>query len=319
MSSAPAPGQLKLRAAGATHVGRRRKNNEDAYVVRDDLTLYIVADGAGGHNMGEVASDLAVRSISQFFESRDASWSEELDALGLPRGARLLSTAIRQANKEVFQLSHQSNKHQGMGSTVVAVLLSPGSNLLHVAHVGDSRCYRLRGEHLEQLTQDHSLATDVLEERPDLDDAQLSKLPKNVVTRALGIGASLRVSVRTYQVVAGDRYLLCSDGLSGPVPPAGLADCLRRHASPDPAVRALIDEANAAGGRDNIAAVVVHCDSGVPSALPPSAGVPDLAFEDTSTSELFMLEPENVPEPASNASNEVLMAIKRLRPPPPEE
>ena len=149
-----------------------------------------------------------------------------------------LSAAILKANRDVIEIAKSQPKHKGMGTTVVAACFSPRSGLMHVGHVGDSRCYRLRGGHLELLTQDHSLLTDVLEQRPDLDDTVLERLPKNIVTRALGIDPKLRISLRSYAVVAGRSLPLCSDGLSGPGRPRAIAERARgRRRRPTPSSR----------------------------------------------------------------------------------
>ena len=140
--------------------------------------------------------------------------------------------------------------------------------MLHVAHVGDSRCYRLREGRLEQLTKDHSLINDVLELRPDMTDDAIKKLPTNVVTRALGMEATVRVSVRSHAVAPGDRYLLCSDGLSGAVPPSELGEILALPLTPAETVERLISVANEAGGHDNIAAVVIACELGTGASVP---------------------------------------------------
>jgi protein phosphatase len=285
---------LQLRGAGATDLGKKRKHNEDHIAVRDDLFLYVVADGAGGHNAGEVASALAVRSITNYVGATvRATWDKgEFDRFGIPTGARRISAAVHKANRDVYEISKTHQRHRGMGTTVVAAAFSPRSGLLHVAHVGDSRCYRCRGGHFELLTLDHSLLTDVLEHRPELDEATLAKLPKNVVTRALGIDDDLRVSVRSYQVVEGDRYMLCSDGLSAPVPAPKIAAALVEHADPEQAVAALIALANDAGGPDNVAVIVIDCQGGYENALPASASYPppgDDAAEHDSDPELLIL------------------------------
>lgn len=266
--------QLVLQAAGATHVGQRRTHNEDVVLVREDLGLYLVADGAGGHNAGEVASALCARSMSNYFGSTVVSThrSPEFNDFGLASGARRLSAAVLKANRDIVEISQSSQAHRGMGTTVVAASFSPRSGLMHVAHVGDSRCYRLRNGHLELLTKDHSLLTDVLERRPDIDDETLTRLPKNVVTRALGVDPKLRVSLRSHAVVEGDRYLLCSDGLSGTVSAPEMAATLAEAATPAQISQQLIELANVAGGPDNIAALVVHCQGGHVHALPPDRG-----------------------------------------------
>jgi protein phosphatase len=312
--------ELSLEAHGASHPGRKRKHNEDIAVVRGDLGLYVVADGAGGHNAGDVAAALAVRSIANYMGATvRATWEKpEFDRFGIATGARRLSAAVLKANRDVIEISRTHERHRGMGTTVVAASFSPRSGLLHVAHVGDSRCYRLRGGHLEQLTQDHSLLTDVLEQRPELSDSVLSRLPKNVVTRALGMDESLRVSVHSYAVVAGDRYLLCSDGLTGPVPAARIAHTLATTQKPNAAVERLIDLANHAGGPDNIAAIVIDCAGGHEVALPASVRSSSPEPEDLEHSlsdpELLILgiEELNLDEKTYTASDGLLDAIGRL-------
>ncbi len=268
--------ELVLKTFGATDPGRIRAGNEDAILVSDDLLLYVVADGAGGHASGEVASNLAVRSMENFFGAtvRASHERAEFDRFGLPSGARRLSQAVLKANRDVMEIAKSSPHYRGMGTTVVAACFSPRSSLLHVAHVGDSRCYRWRGGHLELLTQDHSLLTDVLEQRPDIDDDIIERLPKNIVTRALGVEASLRVSLRSYSAVAGDRYLLCSDGLSGMVSADEIADTMALPEEPQSLVQRFIAIANAAGGSDNIAALVIECAGGHDHARPADSVPP---------------------------------------------
>jgi len=317
--------QLVLHAGGATDVGRRRTHNEDAVLVRDDLSLYLVADGAGGHNAGEVASALCARSMSNYFGAtiRSTHQSPEFNRFGIPHGARRLSAAILKANRDIVEISRSSQVHRGMGTTVVAACFSPRSGLMHVAHVGDSRCYRLRAGHLELLTNDHSLLTDVIEQRPELDDEVLARLPKNVVTRALGMDEQLRVSLRSYAVVEGDRYLLCSDGLSGPVSAAELGATLGRDETPLQIAARLIEQANAAGGPDNIAALVLQCQGGHRHALPADS-VPPQAPEvyddaadidpDHSDPELLILgiEELDIAEGKESASDSLFRALGDL-------
>lgn len=309
---------LRLCGAGATDIGKKRKHNEDHVAVRDDLLLYVVADGAGGHNAGEVASALAVRSITNYVGATvRATWDKgEFDRFGIPTGARRLSAAVHKANRDVIEISKTHQKHRGMGTTVVAATFSVRSGLLHVAHVGDSRCYRYRAGHLELLTHDHSLINDVLEQRPELDEPLLAKLPKNVVTRALGVDQELRVAVRSFQVVAGDRYLLCTDGLSAPVPASRIADLLGRGADAAETARALVAAANDAGGPDNIGVVVVDSQGGHSSALPASASYPPPEGEDADLSdpELLILGIEELELGGSNraSGDDLLNALRDL-------
>jgi len=311
--------ELALLASGHTDVGRLRPSNEDAVLVSDELGLYLVADGAGGHRSGEVASALASRSIRNYFGAtiRKTHDQPEFDRFGIPFGARRLSAAILKANRDVIEISKSQPKHKGMGTTVVAACFSPRSAQMHIGHVGDSRCYRLRGGHLEQLTQDHSLITDVLEQRPELDDSVLERLPKSVVTRALGLDPKLRISLRSYAVVAGDRYLLCSDGLSGPLPGTELALALGSKAAPDAIAADLVARANAAGGYDNIAAVVIECTAGPESdrVPPPPPGVVAMArdAEASSDPELLILGIEELESlDAHSASDDLLNRLESL-------
>lgn len=311
--------ELVLRAAGHTDVGRLRLSNEDTVLVSDELGLYLVADGAGGHRSGEVASALAARSIKNYFGAtiRKTHDQPEFDRFGIPSGARRLSAAILKANRDVIEISKSQAKHKGMGTTVVAACFSPRSGLMHIGHVGDSRCYRLRGGHLELLTQDHSLLADVLEQRPELDDTVLARLPKNIVTRAIGIDPMLRVSMRSYAVVAGDRYLLCSDGLSVPVPAEVIAQTLGTYAKLDDISLQLIELANDAGGPDNIAALVIECTDGPDkdSVPPPAAEAMAIGGETAARAdpELLILGIEELEAlDADSASDDLLRALEGL-------
>ncbi|MCU0689861.1 MAG: protein phosphatase 2C domain-containing protein, partial [Polyangiaceae bacterium] len=179
---------FRILTAGATNVGRRRKHNEDVILVRDDLHLYVVADGAGGHNAGEVAAALATRSICNFVGAtvRKALQQPVYDRFSIATGGRRLAAAVRKANHDVLEIAQKQERYRDMVATVVAAQLCPRAGLLHVAHVGDSRCYRLRNTVLEQLTQDHSVLVELLEREPDLDDEVVAKMPQHMVTRALG-------------------------------------------------------------------------------------------------------------------------------------
>lgn len=309
---------LVLRAAGLTDIGRR-PTNEDVVLVRSDLGLYAVADGAGGHRSGEVASALAARSLENYFGATIKKTHEqpEFDRFGIPSGARRLSSAILKANRDVVEAARSYSAHKGMGTTVVAACFSPRSGLMHVGHAGDSRCYRMRNGHLELLTQDHSLLTDVLEQRPDLDDTVLERLPKSVVTRALGLDPKLRISLRSHPVVAGDRYLLCSDGLSGPVPAPKIAEAMNTKSPPEAIVDSLIALAKGSAGNDNIAALVIECTDGpaADSVPPPPPGVLAQAREAEARAdpELLILGIEELESlNASSASDDLLRALEEL-------
>lgn len=319
--AAPTHAALTLKAAGQTDIGKRRQRNQDVVLVREDLGLFVVADGAGGHNAGEVASHLATRSMENYFGAtiRAAHEAPELNRFGVPHGARRLSAAVHKANRDVVEIARTSPQHRGMGTTVVATCFSPRSGLMHVAHVGDSRCYRMRDGDFELLTQDHSLLTDVLEQRPELDDEVLARLPKHIVTRAIGLDGQLRVSIRSFSVVQGDRYLLCSDGLSGPVPASALAEILTRLEGPAAIAKQLIVAANERGGPDNIAALVIDCQGGHPTAVPadsvppPPPEVLAMLAESLAEPELLILGIQDLDvADAVSASDDLLKAIEDL-------
>lgn len=251
---------VKLEAAGDTHIGGRT-HNEDAILLRPDLNLFLVADGAGGQNAGNVAASLAITTIAHFFEQTQGGAEKlpEIDALGLYTAARRLAAAVQEANKEIMEIAKSSDKHRGMGTTIVAALFDLDHRCLHVAYVGDSRCYRLRDGRLEQLTHDHSLINDVLELKPNISDERVKKLPQNVITRALGMMDNLRVSVRSHEICHGDRYLLCSDGLSDNVDDAQILESLALGIDCDEQVALLTSMALEAGASDNVATLIVDC------------------------------------------------------------
>ena len=257
---------VRVVAAGDTHIGRR-EHNEDAVLIRRELDLFAVADGAGGENAGNMASTLAMSSLAHFFEQSQED-ATGFDVIGLPKGARRLSQAVHHANAEIIEMARTAHRYQGMGTTVVAITVDRSAGIVHLAHVGDSRCYRLRASQLELLTQDHSLANDVLELAPAISDERAIQLPSRVITRALGMGPQVRVSVSTLAIMPGDRFLLCSDGLTDMLDEEQIADALRQDLRPDATVKVLLDIANAAEARDNVAAVVVECRSAGPTDWP---------------------------------------------------
>jgi PPM family protein phosphatase len=263
-------GELSIEAFGATDIGLKRPCNEDVALVRNDLSLFVICDGAGGHDAGDVAAAAAARAIAKYIHETSAlaESAPAIGTYGVASDARRIASALHKANRDVLAVARAAGSKRGMGATAVALLFSPTSSLVHVAHAGDSRCYRWRDGHFEQLTQDHSIINDVIEQRPDLDDGVLARLPKHAVTRALGMEDKLRITVNSHEVVNGDRYLLCTDGLSGPVQAGALAEVLARGEPPAETVAALIDLAKSVGGPDNIAALVVDCVSSHTSELP---------------------------------------------------
>ncbi|WP_438044256.1 Stp1/IreP family PP2C-type Ser/Thr phosphatase [Sorangium sp. So ce128] len=248
-------------AAAVTDVGRQRKHNEDNVLVKSDLGLFVVADGMGGHNAGNVASALATKSLDNFFEATRAGslpGPVPADEQELDPEARRVVAAIRKANHDVFVISNTYTQHQGMGSTVVAAYVSCETEQIHVGHVGDSRCYRIRHGEIEQLTKDHSLINDALALKPDLSQDELARLPKNIITRALGMKDAVKVDIRSEPTQPGDVFLLCSDGLSGMISEQQMLDVFDITQDPHEACELLIEMANEAGGTDNISALIVR-------------------------------------------------------------
>ncbi|MGK4004735.1 Stp1/IreP family PP2C-type Ser/Thr phosphatase [Sorangium sp. So ce1036] len=244
-----------------TDVGRQRKHNEDNVLVKSELGLYVVADGMGGHNAGNIASALATKSLDNFFEATRAGnlpGPVPADEQALDPEARRVVAAIRKANHDVFVISNTYSQHQGMGSTVVAAYVSRDTDQIHVGHVGDSRCYRIRHGEIEQLTKDHSLINDALALKPDLSQDELARLPKNIITRALGMKDAVKVDIRSEHIEPGDAFLLCSDGLSGMISEQQMLDVFEGTQDPHEACEMLIALANEAGGTDNISALIIR-------------------------------------------------------------
>jgi protein phosphatase len=292
--------------------------------LRPEIGLFLLADGAGGHNAGNVASALATSTVAHVYEASGKSLAErpDVDQFGLWTGARRLAAAIHRANLEIIDIAKKSKRYHGMGTTIVALAFSPDGDVVHIAHVGDSRCYRLRGAALDPITLDHSLMMDVLETNPDAEDSLLERMPRHVVTRALGMDPVMRVSSRTLRTQPGDIFMLCSDGLSGVVDDEQLELALCEHRAPDAHVRALIDAALAADTQDNVGVVVVECkETEVPArrhphhphrapeglVMPPSQRAPS-----GSVPEIIIVGVETHVVPAQSASVGLLDAVGQL-------
>jgi PPM family protein phosphatase len=242
---------MRAIAAGLTDVGRQRVHNEDRYILLPEFNVYVVADGMGGHQSGEVASRIAANSIASYFRTGTGGRREI--------GERLRAS-VAHANARIFARADDSRSHRGMGTTVVAAAFERGEGELYVAHAGDSRCYRLRAGEFAQLTRDHSLISDALLEHPDLSEADLAYLPRNVITRALGIGPTVDVDLCVDKSQLGDLYLLCSDGLHGVVSDAEVSAILKDHPVLTDGCARLIERANELGGKDNITAVLIRIE-----------------------------------------------------------
>lgn len=238
---------------GMSDTGRVRQNNEDAYAAIPDIGLAVVADGMGGHKAGEVASAMAIDVITRSLAERLPS-TRRVKRTRIPE---IVRNAIELANSAVYEAANTNRDYAGMGSTVVVTAFH--GDRVCIAHVGDSRLYRLRGGVLQQLTEDHSVVQDLLR-RGLISPEQARTSPnKNVITRALGVTRTVEVTVRDERVQQGDLYLLCTDGLHDMLTDENIASLLRVGVDDitDLAAR-LIDAANQAGGDDNVTTVVVR-------------------------------------------------------------
>ncbi|WP_437671328.1 Stp1/IreP family PP2C-type Ser/Thr phosphatase [Sorangium sp. So ce131] len=256
-----------------TDVGLQRDHNEDSYAVLSEYDLFIVADGMGGHRAGDVASKLATDSIADFFRStsrEDATWPFHFDT-SLSEEENRLVAGIRVANRQIFERSIRSRDCAGMGTTVVGALFSKKKNRIYVGHVGDSRAYRVRKGSISQLTRDHSLFNDYIMAMPELTEEQRAELPRNVITRALGMQDSVVVDLISDEPQPGDVYLLCSDGLSGMLSDDQILAIVSSISEVPEMCRRLIAKANENGGEDNITALVIRIDEQDEAELPNSA------------------------------------------------
>jgi PPM family protein phosphatase len=235
--------------AGATHVGVVRRINQDAFGRFDDPgrgeILLVVADGLGGHRGGEVASRMAVDLVGQLVRA------------GVEAPAIRLTRAIEEANRQIHDAARVDYTLEGMGTTVVCLLLTH-DGASHVAHVGDSRLYRLRSGDFEALTEDHSLVATLVREGVLQPDEARTDPRKNQILRALGVRKEVEVDVAPVQPRPGDTYLLCTDGLHGLIEDLELRELALEHADPEVAVEHLIAAANRAGGTDNVTCLLAR-------------------------------------------------------------
>ena len=250
---------MKIRFAGSSHVGMKRQANEDNFFLLGKENLYVVADGMGGHSSGEVASQIAVEALANFFvdTSRDTeiTWPFREDkALGYDENR--LMTGIRLSNRRVFEMAQSDLRFRGMGTTIVG--MSCGSEGALFGHVGDSRGYCIREDGIFQLTEDHSLLNDYMKVHA-LTPEEIEAFPhKNVIVRALGMKDDVAVDLIPVIPRVNDIYLLCSDGLSGMISDEVIWSSVRENRDDlEKACQDLIAKANAAGGTDNVTAVLV--------------------------------------------------------------
>jgi protein phosphatase len=241
----------------------RREGNEDAYCVREDLGLYLVADGMGGHAAGEVASRLAGETVETVIRDTsnadvNSTWPMPFD-INLSVNGNRLKTAFHMANRRLTAAMEADEGLRGMATTIAAALIS--GDICTLGHIGDSRVYRQRDGELTALTEDHSWVSEQVR-AGRLTDADARRHPwRNVVTRAITGGDDPTADIQEFPLVAGDRLVICSDGLSSVVPHDQLQSILARGESPDATTLTLIEAANDAGGPDNITLVVIDVES----------------------------------------------------------
>jgi len=244
-----------MKVAGLSDVGRCREVNQDTFVVDEAMELYAVADGMGGHAAGEVASDLAIHAVAHSLRdqrSEESVWSPE-------QAGELLQQALREGNRKIVESVQARSEWTGMGTTLVAMVRTESEVV--IAHVGDSRAYRLRSGQFSQLTSDHSLVNEQVK-AGILTPEQAQRSPyRNIVTRALGNQQDVEVDVIRAPVEVGDIFVLCSDGLSGMLSDDQIRDVVESDGTtPQVACRKLVDLANENGGEDNITVIVAWAE-----------------------------------------------------------
>jgi len=252
-----------LRFGLLTDPGLARERNEDACAVyvpwhgetapaRADA-LFLVADGMGGHEAGDVASAHVAATLRRWFTTRDAPEGEDDDAFG-----EALQSAVLEIHDSLLALGRERGLARGAGSTLTALCLR--GDQAHVAHVGDSRLYRLRDDALARLTRDHAWVAEQLRAGVLSPEEAALHPQRHMLTQCLGVGGDIQVDLFRFQVLPGDRFLLCSDGLHGPVTADEIRQVMAASSDPQRTARALVDRANQATGPDNITAVVLHLD-----------------------------------------------------------
>ena len=251
---------MRITSCGTTDVGVKRTNNEDNYLINDELNLFVVCDGMGGHAGGEFASAIAVNTVEEVLSSMELL-PEQLGVEGDDGPVELtrekLRYAIRLAGKRIFDKAKEEPEYKGMGTTALALLVEGGNAF--VAHVGDSRGYLVRDGRIEQLTEDHSLVNEKIKAgllTPE--EAKNHKL-KNIITRSLGYMEDVEIDIQVRAIRRGDRYVLCSDGLSNLVETGEIGEATLDF-GPQESCRRLIDLACERCGDDNVTVVVARID-----------------------------------------------------------
>ncbi len=240
-----------------TDPGLARENNEDSVAVDLHTQLAVLADGMGGYNAGEVASGMA----TAFIKSEMGRWLAQAGKNANAREVRrALEICVDNANRSIFNAACSNAQYTGMGTTLVVGVFQEGRLML--GHIGDSRCYRLRGNEFSQITRDHSLLQEQMDAGLITPEQAATSLNKNLVTRALGVEDAVLLETNEHRTEVGDIYLICSDGLSDMVSDEGIAAIMQESQDLDTMAHALVNEANAGGGRDNISVLLAQAKDG---------------------------------------------------------
>lgn len=242
---------MKYEFCTHTDPGLARDNNEDSVTFEATTRLAVLADGMGGYNAGEIASGMA----TAFIKSELSRWLSQAGRHANSKEVRrAMEICVENANRSIFNAANSNPQYSGMGTTLVVGVFQDGRLML--GHIGDSRCYRLRAEEFKQITKDHSLLQEQIDAGLITPEQAEQSTNKNLVTRALGVEDSVIVEVNEHRVEPGDIYLMCSDGLSDMVDDANIARLLQAPGTLEQKAQALIDAANANGGRDNISVLL---------------------------------------------------------------
>jgi len=252
--------RLKIESYGISNVGMKRTQNEDSYLINDEMNLYMVADGMGGHLGGEFASKLAVATVEEMVRhcrfDPDATQIHGVNSEDADPGA-LLTHSIQEAGRRIYDQAMFDENLRGMGTTAVAALFS--NPVLYIANVGDSRAYRIRDGKISQITEDHSLVSEQVKAGMiSQKDARGHRL-KNIITRSVGYQEEVDIDILKQELKGGDRFLLCSDGLSNLVEDKEIEEIVDKFDLQE-ACEKLINSANSRGGDDNITVVILQVD-----------------------------------------------------------
>ncbi|MDE1950432.1 MAG: Stp1/IreP family PP2C-type Ser/Thr phosphatase [Burkholderiales bacterium] len=251
---------MTIELFAAVDPGRSRSNNEDSVALDDAVSLAVLADGMGGYNAGEVASSMA----TSFIAAELGRWLREASIQASDAEVRrAMDICVDNANRAIFNAANSNPQYAGMGTTLVVGVFR--DNRLLVGHVGDSRCYRLRGGRLQQITRDHSLLQEQIDAGLITPEQAAFSANKNLVTRAVGVEDTVLLETHLHDVMPGDMFLMCSDGLTDMLDDAAIGQLLQSHDSLDSGARSLIDAANDAGGKDNISVILVRASGGANS------------------------------------------------------